>query len=135
MFQVFRNLLDAVRPVRLVVCANDGEPPQISPFLDFTAFYSDELSRRKMAEFPPYERFFLVNILKRSEAAGDRAIKRIERLIARENLEHRMLGPIEVKGQYAWRIVLKGDEQTLSPLLSSLYGLPGVHIEADPLYI
>jgi len=135
MFQVYRNLLDAVRPPRLLVCTNEREPVQLSGFLDFTAFYSDELSKRRMAEFPPYERFFLVNILKRSEAAGDRIVRRIEKLIALENLEPRMLGPIEVKGQYAWRIVLKGDEKTLSPLLSSLYGLAGVHIEADPLYI
>jgi primosomal protein N' (replication factor Y) (superfamily II helicase) len=135
MFQLFRNLLDCLRPQRLLVCAADREPLDLSPFLDFLSFYADELSRRRMADFPPYERFFLVNILKRSKAAGDRVIKSIERLIRDEDLEHRMLGPIEVKGQYAWRIVLKGDEDVLSPLLSTLYRLPGVHIEADPLYV
>ena len=51
------------------------------------------------------------------------------------NLEHQMLGPIEVKGQYSWRVVLKGDGERLFPLLSSLYRLSGVHVEADPLHL
>jgi primosomal protein N' (replication factor Y) len=135
MFQTFRNLLDALEPQRLLLSSFSGEPLGLSSFLDLPSFYADELNKRKVAEFPPYERFFVVNILKRTEAAGSRVIKNIEELVTSKNLEHRMLGPIEVKGRYAWRIVLKGNEETLSPLLSSLYRLPGVHIEADPLYV
>jgi primosomal protein N' (replication factor Y) (superfamily II helicase) len=135
MFQVLSNLLDALRPERLLVCTSGKEPPDISLFLDAARFYADELEKRKMADFPPYERFFLINVLKRSEPAGDRVIKAIEALVAVEHLEHRMLGPIKVKGQYSWRIVLKGDSEALFPLLPSLYHLSGVHVEADPLYV
>jgi primosomal protein N' (replication factor Y) (superfamily II helicase) len=135
MFQVFTNLLDALRPDRLLVCTSGKEPLDISLFLDAARFYADELEKRKMADFPPYERFFLISILKRSEPAGNRVIKAIERLVAGENLEQRMLGPIKVKGQYSWRVVLKGDSEALFPLLSSLSHLSGVHVEADPFYV
>lgn len=134
-FQTFRNLLDALEPQKLLLCPSSGEPLDISPFTDFQSFYADELDRRRVAEFPPYERFFAVNILKRTEAAGSRVIESIEKLAAAEDLKHEMLGPIEVKGHYAWRIILRGDEETLSPLFSSLLRLSGVHIEADPQYI
>jgi primosomal protein N' (replication factor Y) len=135
MFQVLANLLDALRPEKLLVCTSAKEPLDVSLFLDATQFYQGELIKRRAADFPPYERFFLVNILKRSKPAGARVIAAIEKLVAGENLEHQMLGPIEVKGQYSWRIVLKGDGETLFPLLSSLYRLSGVHVEADPLYV
>jgi primosomal protein N' (replication factor Y) (superfamily II helicase) len=135
MFQVFRNLLDALTPQELLVCGSGREAFDVSPFLHPEGFYADELARRRMADFPPYERFFLINVLKRTESAGERIIRRIEKLVTVEVREQQMLGPIEVKGQYAWRIILKGDGQTLYPLLSSLYRLPGVHIEADPLYV
>jgi hypothetical protein len=62
-------------------------------------------------------------------------IEAIEKLVAEKDLTQQMLGPIDVKGQYSWRIVLKGDGEALFPLLSSLYRLTGVHIEADPLYV
>jgi hypothetical protein len=45
-----------------------------------------------------------------------------------------MLGPIEVKGRYGWRIILKGSEEELEDLLQSVSRLSGVHIEPDPLY-
>jgi primosomal protein N' (replication factor Y) (superfamily II helicase) len=135
MFQVLANLLDALKPERLLVCTSDRESLDLSLFLDPTQFYQDELIKRRIADFPPYERFFLINVLKRSKLAGARTLGAIEKLVTRENLEHQMLGPIEVKGQYSWRIVLKGHGETLFPLLSSLYRLAGVHVEADPLYV
>jgi primosomal protein N' (replication factor Y) len=135
MFQVFTNLLDALKPERLLVCTSGKEPLDLSLLLDVPRFYADELEKRRVADFPPYERFFLINIVKRNESSGNRIIEAVERLVAGKNLEHRMLGPIEVKGRYSWRIVLKGDEETLLPLLSLLYRLSGVHVEADPLYV
>jgi primosomal protein N' (replication factor Y) (superfamily II helicase) len=135
LFQVLANLLDALKPERLLVCTSARESLDLSLFLDPTQFYQDELIKRRIADFPPYERFFLINVLKRSKSAGARTLGAIEKLVAGENLEHQMLGPIEVKGQYSWRIVLKGHGEALFPLLSSLYRLTGVHVEADPLYV
>jgi primosomal protein N' (replication factor Y) len=135
MYQVFSNLLDALAPKSLLLYTYGKEPFDPSLFLDRTGFYKDELQRRRVAEFPPYVRFYLVNILKRNQAAGEKVIKAVEKLVGKQRLDYEMLGPIDVKGQYGWRMVLKGDDESLLPLLSSLYRLPGVHIEADPLYL
>jgi primosomal protein N' (replication factor Y) (superfamily II helicase) len=143
MYQVFMNLNDALSPGSLLLYTYGKEPFDPSLFLDRERFYEDELQRRRMAEFPPYVRFYLVNILKRNKAAGERVIKSVERLVGKHRLDYEMLGPIDVKGQYGWRIVLKEDDESLVeedrrsllPLLSSLYRLPGVHVEADPLYL
>ncbi len=59
----------------------------------------------------------------------------IEKLTQEARLEHEMLGPIRVKGRYGWRVILKGEGEAFSSLLASLYRLPGVHIEADPLNV
>jgi primosomal protein N' (replication factor Y) len=135
MFQVLTNLLDALRPRKLLLCTERDEHFDLSLFLAPRQFYEDELEKRRVAEFPPYVRFFLVNVLKRNQRAGERVTEAIERLAKKAGLDHQMLGPLQVKGRYGWKVILKGDEQTLSPLLSSLYRLPGVRIEADPLYL
>ena len=134
MFQLLSNLRDALRPARLLfhMRKNAFDP---ALFLDAHKFYEDELEKRRAAEFPPFIRFFAVNILKRNKEAGERVIRAVERLAQEAGLGHQMLGPIQVKGEYGWKVILKGDGETLSPLLSSLYRLPGVHIEADPLSV
>lgn len=134
MFQLLANLRDALRPGKLLFhMRKDAFDPAL--FLDASRFYEDELAKRRAAEFPPFVRFFSVNVLRRNKEAGERVIRAIEGLAREAELDRRMLGPIQVKGQYGWKVILKGDEETLSPLLSSLYRLPGVHIEADPLSV
>ncbi|HUJ68453.1 MAG TPA: hypothetical protein VLW86_02965 [Syntrophorhabdales bacterium] len=135
MFQVFTNLLDALKPRNLLLHTCGREPFDLSLFLDRNRFYEDELEKRRKADFPPFVRLFLVNVVKRNEKAGQRVLKAIDRLIRKEHPDHQMLGPIDVKGQYGWRMILKGDDLSLSGLLGSLYRLPGVHIEADPPYL
>ena len=135
MFQVFTNLVDALRPKDLILHTYGKEPFDISLFLDRKRFYKDELEKRKKADFPPFVRLFLLNIVKRNERAGQRVIKAIDKLVDKEHFDHQMLGPIDVKGHYGWKVILKGDELSLTPLLTSLYRLPGIHIEADPLYL
>lgn len=135
MYQVFVNLVDALDPESLLLYSYGKEPFDPSLFLDRARFYDDELQKRRMAEFPPYVRFYLVNVLKRNQRAGEAVIKAIEKMVGKERLDCEMLGPIDVKGQYGWRVILKGNEASLLPLLASLYRLPGVHIEADPLSV
>ena len=134
MFQLLANLRDALRPGKLLFhMRKDAFDPAL--FIDARRFYADELEKRRAAAFPPFVRFFSVNILRRNKEAGERVIRAIEDLAREARLDRQMLGPIQVKGQYGWKVILKGDEETLSPLLSSLYRLPGVHIEADPLSV
>jgi primosomal protein N' (replication factor Y) len=134
MFQLLANLRDALRPGKLLFhMRKDAFDPAL--FLDARRLYADELEKRRAAAFPPFVRFFAVNILRRNKEAGERVIRAIEDLAREAQLDRQMLGPIQVKGQYGWKVILKGDGETLSPLLSSLYRLPGVHIEADPLSV
>jgi len=134
MFQVLANLIDALRPRGLFLYTR-SDTFDLSLFLTPRQFYEDELEKRRAAEFPPYARLFSINVVKRSQKAGERIMEEIERLTHDANLDHRMLGPIQVKGQYGWRVILKGNDPNITSLLSSLYRLPGVHIEADPLYV
>ncbi len=133
-FQLFANLVDALAPARVVFQDYGKGSFDPSLFLDPAAFYEDELQKRRMAEFPPYTRFFLLQITKRSREAGQRVIAAIEKLAQNGAVEQQMLGPIEVKGRYGWRIILKGSEEELEGLLQSVSRLSGVHIEPDPLY-
>jgi primosomal protein N' len=133
MFQVHANLLDALKPGRIVVYArSDGL--DLSLFRRPREFYTDELEKRREAEFPPYVRLFSINILDETEG-GDRVMAEIARLTEQAGLDQQVLGPIEVKGHYGFRVILKGDGQDFAALFASLYRLPGVHIEADPLYV
>jgi primosomal protein N' (replication factor Y) len=133
-FQLFANLVDALAPARGVFQDYGKGSFDPSLFLDPAGFYADELQRRWMAEFPPYTRFFLLQITKRSREAGQKVIAAIEKLAQNGAVEQQMLGPIEVKGRYGWRIILKGSEEELEGLLQSVSRLSGVHIEPDPLY-
>ena len=135
MYQVFTNLLDALRPQKLLLYTYGKEAFDSSLFLDRARFYEDELQKRRSAGFPPYVRFFLINILKRNAAAGERIIQAISRLVEKEKVQTEVLGPLDVKGRYGWRVILRGDTHALFPLLSSLYKLPGVIIESDPMYL
>ena len=133
-FQVFTNLIDALRPRKLLLYTR-GETLDLSPYLTPRQFYDDELAKRLTAEFPPYVRLVSINVLKRSRTSGEKTIDAIEKLTRDAMLEHQMLGPIQVKGRYGWRVVLKGEGEAFSALLASLHRLAGVHIEADPLNV
>jgi len=134
MFQVLTNLIDALRPQELLLYTR-GEALDLSLFLTPRQFYDDELAKRRAAEFPPYVRLVSINVLKRSRPAGEKIVEAIKRLTQNAKLDHQMLGPIQVKGRYGWRVILKGEGEAFSALLASLHRLPGVHIEADPLNV
>jgi primosomal protein N' len=95
-------------------------------------FYTEELTRRSAAEFPPYTRLFLVEVRKKGEA-GERLVGQIVERLRQEGLDHRMIGPmLQKRGGVHWRMVLKGDEQLFARVLPWIYGLAGVRIEPDP---
>jgi len=134
MFQGLTNLIDALRPQRLLLYTR-GEPLALPLLFTPRQFYDDELAKRRAAEFPPYVRLVAVNVLKRGRRSGEQIVAAIERLTQDASLDCRMLGPIQVKGRYGWRVILKGKGEAFSALLLSLYRLPGVHIEVDPLSV
>jgi primosomal protein N' (replication factor Y) len=135
MFQMFRNLLDSLIPDRVSLLAGVKETFDMNGFLDEKRFYEDELQKRRIAEFPPYVRLFLVTVLPGTGKTWERTLKAVDAAIEKENMQHFVLGRRQAKGGHGSKIVLKGDEKSLAPLFTLLYRLPGIHIEADPLYL
>lgn len=136
MFQVLVNLLDALNPEELYIVMERKKRVNPAYFLDFKTFYKEELKKRSTAEFPPYTRLFLIEVEKKSEEAGAMVVKKIKDIIEQEGLTGYMTGPlIKKKKKYRWSIILKGNAALFHKSLSLIYNLPGVHIEADPLYI
>lgn len=136
MFQVLMHLLDALNPRELVFCMEQKKRIDPALFLDTIGFLKDETARRKTAEFPPYTRFFLVEISKKEESAGIKAIARVREVLDAHGYRGDVTGPLfQKRQQYQWRMILTGDGDELYRSLLGLYAIPDVHIEADPPYL
>jgi primosomal protein N' (replication factor Y) (superfamily II helicase) len=136
MFQVIINLTDALKPRELCVLAGRKQSFDPSCVFDFDGFYARELDKRRLAEFPPYTRLFLIEVEKQSRKAGQETIERIHRIIEEEGLLSSMMGTLETKKRsHTWRIALKGDDLLLHKTLLRIYDLPDVRIEADPMSV
>ena len=131
-YQTFRNLIDALLPEEVLLVVGRRGLIDTSHLIDQDRFYAEELAKRKLAEFPPYVRFFLVEVWKKGEQ-GERLVGRIVERVREEGFDSKMIGPmLTKKGGLHWRLVLKGDEDIFAELFSWLYGLTGVRIEPDP---
>jgi len=135
-FQTLMNLFDALCPDKVYFFTDMKRGLNISGFMDFDVFYTNELEKRRAAEFPPFKRLFMLEVEKKNQDAGEKTIMKIKKTIEEAGFSHLMIGPIYEKRQgHRWRIILKGGEDGLLALLLSIYGYEGVRIEADPLYI
>lgn len=136
MFQILTNMLDALKPEELHVIMERKKKVDTSYFLDTARFYQKELQNRKQAEFPPYTRIFLIEIKKGTEQAGMKAVERVKRIMEEKGLTGFVTGPLTQKrATFLWRLILKDTDDGLSETLFSLYNIPDVRIEVDPLYI
>ena len=129
-FQILHNLQDALRPKRTIFF--EREALDMAFMVSSQEFYGSELAARKASGFPPYKRLFIVYI---DAMTGDEVVHRIEAMVQEASLRESMIGPVKDVGKRRWKILLKGETEELLPLLSSLYGMRGVRIEADPLNI
>jgi primosomal protein N' (replication factor Y) len=137
MFQIFMNLLDILKPEEICFFMDKKLAVNPARFFDLERFYTEELKKRKAAEFPPYVRFFLINVEKKNEEAGLKMLDKINRILEQEELKDYVSGPMKQKrkGYYSWKLILKGDEMIFRKALLSIYGLSGVRIEADPMNV
>ena len=89
-----------------------------------------------MPIFLPIERVFLVEVENKNKEKGEKTIAKIKDIFQKEAIENAVSGTLmEKKTLYKWRIILRGEEDLLYKALLKIYDLPGVQIEADPLYI
>ncbi len=131
-YQIFRNLVDALQPEEIFVVVARKSLIDVSHLVDEDRFYTEELARRSAAEFPPYARLFLIEVRKKGQA-GERLVAEIIERLRQEGLDHRMIGPmLKKRGGTHWRMVLTGDEELFAEVLAWIYGLAGVHVEPDP---
>jgi primosomal protein N' (replication factor Y) len=137
MFQIFMNLLDILTPEEIYFFMDKKLAVNPARFFDLERFYTEELKKRKAAEFPPYVRFFLIDVEKKGEKAGLKILEKINMILEQEGLTEYLTGPMKQKnkGCYRWKLILKGDEKLFQNALLSIYGLSGVRIEADPMSI
>lgn len=133
MFHVLINLLDALTPDEILFCMDARKKVAPAHFLDMETFYKDELRKRKDADFPPYTRMFLIEVVKRTNETGLAVIKKIKGLLAQRGLIDHMTGPLMQKKKiYKWKMILKGKDETLYRSLLDIYDMPDVRIEVDP---
>jgi len=137
MFQIFMNLLDILTPEEIYFFMDRKLAVNPVRFFGLERFYTEELKKRKAAEFPPYSRFFLIDVEKKREEAGLKILDKINMILEQEGLTEYVTGPMRQKrrGFYKWKLILRGDEMLFQKALLSIYGLPGVHIETDPINI
>jgi primosomal protein N' (replication factor Y) len=136
MIQILINLIDALTPGSVTLFMEKKNKVTIGNFLEGDSYYQEELQRRKNADFPPYRRVFLVEIKNKNKERGEKTIARIKDIFQKEGIESAVSGTLmEKKTLYKWRIILRGEEDFLCKALLKIYDLPGVQIEADPLYI
>jgi primosomal protein N' (replication factor Y) len=136
MIQILINLIDALTPDCVVLFMEKKNKVTISSYLEGGSYYEQELQRRKSADFPPYQRVFLVEVQKKYKDKGEKTIAKIKDIFQKEGVESAVSGTLmEKKTLYKWRIILRGEEDLLYKALFKIYDLPDVQIEADPLYI
>ena len=133
MFHILINLLDALTPCEVFFFMDSRKKVNPSYFFDMDGFYADELNKRKSADFPPFTRVFLVEVVKKTKAAGLPFVQRIKEALVQQGLIDLMTGPLtQRKKAYRWKIILKGNDEVLYKTLLEIYDMPGVRIEVDP---
>lgn len=136
LFQILMNIIDALNPHKICFFIDSKKDFHVKSFTDLNAFYEEELTKRKNAGFPPYNRLYLVEVEKGNQDAGERTVERIKKQIKESGYTQYLIGPLfEKKKRYRWRFIIKNGQKGLEETLISLYKLKDTHIEVDPTNI
>ena len=135
MYQVLMNLIDALRPERICFFMDEKKSVELDPFMDGRLFYRNELKMRRIAEYPPYVRLFLIEVEKKDRETGHQLVKKIQTFLEEEGFGQYITGPlVQNRGyRYQYKMILKIPEnESISQGLLALYNFSGVRIEPDP---
>ncbi|HOJ43422.1 MAG TPA: zinc-ribbon domain-containing protein, partial [Syntrophorhabdaceae bacterium] len=72
LFQFIYNTLDALNPDELYFFVDEKKGFDLEHFVSYKEFYRKELEKRRLAEFPPYNNIYLIEIEKKTLHAGER---------------------------------------------------------------
>lgn len=133
LFQIILNTVDALNPFELYFIIDKKKGFTIEQFKNYADFYRNEIEKRRLAEFPPFNNIYLIELEKKTFKAGERALKNIIKLIKTWGFTDNMQGPLfKKKGGYNWRIILKDHNNRVKKLLFSLYDIQNIAIEVNP---
>ncbi len=138
MHQMLMNLVDAVEPESISFFMDEKKAVEPERFMSRTDFYTEELKRRRFADYPPYVRLFLIEMGKNSNEALQKLIKKVQIFLQKIGAEKYIAGMLlQKRGQgYQYRIILKiPDGDAVPEGLSGLYDLSGLKVEPDPQII
>ncbi|NMM65631.1 primosomal protein N' [Clostridium sp. P21] len=116
---------------------------------DYKSFYEEEISVRRLMEYPPFVDLFLINMSSKNENVLIKNIQNVAiflRNILEKNDTIKMLGPCpceisKIKEFYRWQIILKGNiekefsekiRKSVYDLLKSVYNDIRVSIDVNP---
>lgn len=132
--QVLLNLIDALTPDEITCYSKQKKSVDVAAYLDPQQFCETELQKRKDAEFPPFDRMFIIDARAKTRPASDRALAKVKAVLSANGLDPFVFGTVPAsKGPYhVWKTLLKGPENLLDKAFTDLYNIPGVEIEPDP---
>ncbi len=133
---IITNLIDALTPEEIVFISGRKKIADPQGYFGISSFCARELQKRKEADFPPFSRVFLLQVRRKTPSTADAALKKIKKVISEEGIESALFGTLPLKRPpfHIWKVILKGDEQLLRKAFKRLYDIPGVELEADPLF-
>lgn len=137
MYQTYCNLVDALRPakVHLLGIAGVREPAEVLA-MKGENFYREELERRKIAEFPPYLRLFLLKINAPNKTGAASAARRARGLLEEHGLQDSIIGEaMRFGARGSLTMLLKHQESLPEDLLYDLQRVRYLRIEADPSWV
>jgi len=136
MVQILANLIDALTPETVTLLMERRNKINIENYLQWDRYFQEELLKRKNADFPPFQRVFLVEVVNKNRERGEKTIGDIKTILQQEGVETAVSGILmEKKTLYKWKIILRVSEDIPNHALFRIYNLPTVHIEPDPLYL
>lgn len=137
MYQTYSNLMDALRPSKVFLLNMDGATEQGEVLsVDRETFYRRELEARRVAEFPPYVRLFLLKVDGSGKRSAEGRAMRVREMIERYGLQEHVVGEVVQRGEKGRiKILVRGEGSLPDGLIDEIYRLRHIQVEADPTWV
>ncbi len=135
MRQVLMNLVDALTPEHVLFMNAKRSTTDHTRYKSSIEYYQEELKTRKIAEYPPYKRIFLMRIRDKDQGKGERAVELVSEILRKNDQTDALAGTIFKKrpSYLEWNTIIKGNETDLHDSLRKIYDLKLAQIEPDPM--
>ena len=137
MIQILMNLLDALSPEKVLLTHKKRDKIDLQLFLTSDRFYDRELHARKTAEYPPFNRVFLIKVRSRKKAKGELILSKMSEILRIKGINSSVTGTVfkQLRSYFEWNTIIKSDDNRIHEALNQIYSLSGVQIEADAVEV